>query len=121
MVLPDVISQWVDAFTGTFDPAPYLGLFTDDVVVTDAESGHVAHGKAELADVVAPFTHLSDMTPTVLRHGANDDVVFLEVALTAATPSGDQVTSRGVTVFTLEGSKIAAVSGYMFRENVKLD
>ena len=61
------------------------------------------------------------MSPTVLRHGTNGDDVFLEVMVTASTPAGDQVTSRGVTVFKVDGSKIAAVSGYMFRENVKLD
>ena len=121
MVLPDVISQWVESFNRTFDLEQYLELFTDDVVVADAESGHVAHGKAELAEVVRPFTQLVGLSPTVLRHGTNDDVVFLEVELTAAAPTGDRVTSLGVTVFTLEGSKIAAVSGYMFRENVTLD
>ena len=120
MNLPEPVKRWVEIFQGSMDVDRYLDLFTEDVEFRDGESGKVAHGTAELLDLVRPFTQLSDISATVLGYAVNGDRAFLEGELSARAPSGKPVVSRGVGVFTVSGERISRCAMYMFRQNVSL-
>lgn len=120
MSLPQVVERWVSIFDGSMDVDRYLELYTEDVEFRDGESGRVAHGKAELIELVRPFTLLSDISATVLGYAVNGNQAFLEGELRAKSPSGEHVIARGVGVFTITGSQISQCAMYMFRRNISL-
>lgn len=118
--LPDVVNRWLSVQQGSFDLDGYLALFAEDVAFRDAETGRTAQRRSELAEAVRPFTQLTDMSARVLRHATNENQVFVEGELTAKTPTGASVTSRGVVVFTIADSRITSLTTYLFRQNVSL-
>ena len=120
MQLPDIVSRWVKAQSGSFNLEEYLALFTDDVSFRDGESGRTIHGKRDLTEFVRPFTQLSELTPTVLQYAVNGDTVFVEGELKGKAPTGAQMTARGVGVFRMDNDKISSFAMYMFRGNIAL-
>jgi len=124
--VPHVVQEWIDAWNSDDPAGSVAALYTPDGVYEDAPTGTSNETTgANVANFVGSFVHEVSEVVVELRSAAGSgDVAFAEwdrsFRYSGELPgvprgSGQQVVTRGVTIFDLAGDKIRRSVDYYDR------
>jgi steroid delta-isomerase-like uncharacterized protein len=113
-----VLREYADALLSRGD---FARFFTDDVLWTTMETGHVVRGREAVRDYIeALHTTMFDARPVFRRMAASDGIALLEadfVGRHIGEIGGIAATGRDVdipycVVYDIQGQRIAALRAY---------